>query len=77
MLRIWDGLSVFETLEQARAQALAYPRLGRFVAVLDIPDSPLIRTERTTKTEGHYTIWGPVSVLLDSVVSVVSIDRLH
>src|SRR3712207_6082759 len=55
--RLFAGVSVFETLEQGRAQARRYPQLGRFIAEIDRPLDALVECERTTRTEGHWTIW--------------------
>ena len=77
LLRIWDGLSAFETIDQALAQARAYPRLGRYIAALDLPAVPEVRVERTTQTDGHYTIWGPIPALIAAVVSVTPVAEIH
>ena len=52
-----DGLSFYETFEQAAS--LARNRsLGDFVAEVRIPDDdPSFRFERTGAREGHTTIW--------------------
>ena len=72
-LRLWDGLSVFETEAQARQQARAFPRLGRYIAALEILMGGPIRFERTTRTEGHYTLWGEAGEILEWVRSVVPV----
>lgn len=48
MRRVWDGLSAFATLTQARNKARQYPWLGRFVSRLVLPEAgSAIRWERT------------------------------
>jgi len=66
------GISVFETEEQARRQAHQYPQLGSFIVELDIPLDANVECERTTRTEGHWTIWASPAYLLERIVSIVS-----
>lgn len=71
-LHVWDGISVYRTLAQARRKARDYPFLGSFIAELNIDvDIPLIRVEKTFG-RGHFTLWGPPVVLLRAVVTIVS-----
>jgi hypothetical protein len=69
-VRLWEGLSVFETLEQARQKASAFPAQGDFIATIVIPDDSRITYERTGKSEGHYTLWGAAHDLLRCVIAV-------
>lgn len=72
LLRLRDGLSVYATLAQARRKARAYPMLGQFIAVLEIPETEAIRYERTLPgSRGHHTLWGEPKLLLACIVSVV------
>ena len=73
VLRLWDGISVFVTEQQAREKALQFPQLGGYLARLALPLGHAIRIERTTRSEGHYTLWTAATVLLSSVVDVVSV----
>ena len=34
----WAGVSVFDTIEEAIAQAKRFPKLGQFIAELEVPD---------------------------------------
>lgn len=68
--RLWSGISVYETAERARQTALDYPRLGTYIAVLDIPEEGPIGAERTTNSLGHYTLWGDAVTMLACVVAV-------
>lgn len=70
LVRLWEGLSVFEGLDQARQKAKEFPAQGAFIATLAIPDDGRIRYERTGRTEGHYTLWGDANDLLRCVTSV-------
>jgi hypothetical protein len=56
---LWDGISVFRTLDQARAKAKACPLLGSYVAELVIPSNAPVRWSRTIRrSRGHHTVWG-------------------
>jgi hypothetical protein len=74
--RLLSGVSVFETLEQARQQARKYPQLGQYIAEIDVPLDSTIECERTTRTDGHWTIWASPSELLQRVVMVTSVELL-
>lgn len=56
--RMWEGISVFETAEQARQVAKRYPAQGSFIAEIVIPDESEIQYERSGPREGHHTRWG-------------------
>jgi hypothetical protein len=65
---LWDGLSVFDTLERARAKArdmrdLGSP-IGDYLARLEIPDDVPITSERTTSSRGHFTLAGQLHLLI-------------
>jgi hypothetical protein len=71
--RLFAGISVFETIEQARLQAQKYPDLGSFIAEIEVPVDVEAVCERTTRTEGHWTIWASPVLLLQRVISVTGI----
>lgn len=71
-LRLWDGISVYDTALRAMAKSRRYPWLGAFIARLEIPDDAPVSIERTTKSRGHYTIWADPSLILTCVVEVIS-----
>lgn len=75
VVRLWDGLSVYETAGQARRHAKASPMLGGYVAALDLPATAAIRCERTTRSRGHYTLWGEPDALLGCVSEVIPVER--
>jgi hypothetical protein len=72
-IRIHSGTSVYATEAQARRKARGIPSLGRFIAVLEIPDDASVRAERTTNSGGHYTLWGQAESLVSYVTSVVPV----
>lgn len=72
ILCLWDGLSVFATLAQARRKARGAPYLGAYIAELRLPADAAARYERT-RGPGHFTLWAaPADALawVDSVVPV-------
>ena len=71
--RLWSGLSAYETPEQARRTAMMFPMLGTFIAEVEIPDNQRITYERTTTSDGHYTIWGAPDEIYDRVKSVEAV----
>lgn len=69
-----EGLSVFISEEEARAQALRAPHLGRYIAEIRLPVS--VRIEHTG-TRGHHTVWADPAVLLRGVIRVVPAVRVE
>lgn len=70
--RLRGGRSLFGTEAQARRRARAFPMLGRYIALLEIPDDGLVQIERTLGP-GHHTVWGAPEVLLAAVAAVVRV----
>ena len=78
VLRLWDGLSAYSTVEQARITARLFPRLGRYIAILRVPERGVVRFEQTRDpAEGHFTLWGEPAGLLGLVINVVPVEALH
>ena len=71
--RLRTGRSVFGTEARARRRARVFPRLGQYIAVLEIPDDSPARIARTLGA-GHYTIWAEPEYLLACVVNVVPVQ---
>ena len=69
-VRLWAGISVYDQRRYARKVAQRAPRLGAFLAELRIPETGAIDFERTTKSHGHYTLWGDPARMLTCVVDV-------
>lgn len=67
---VWDGLSVYSTLSQARRKRRMSPGIGVFIAVLRVPTDGSVRYERTLGGDGHHTVWGDPAALL-ALVAVV------
>jgi hypothetical protein len=70
LARLWDGVSSYNTAEQARRSARRRPMLGRYIAELRLPEDRPLRLERTLKSSGHHTLWAEPSELLALVVRV-------
>lgn len=69
--RLRSGISVYQTEAQARRKSRGMPWLGNaFIAELQIADQADIRYERTTRSHGHFTLWGSPDIILASVVRV-------
>jgi hypothetical protein len=49
------------------------PRLGRFIAVVQVEEGGPVTFERTTRTPGHFTLWGDPATLLARVRAVVPV----
>lgn len=68
-LRLWRGISLFDSIERARAQARRRPWYGdAFIATLVIPRS--VFQLEATRSRGHYTLWGHPHAILDYVQHV-------
>jgi hypothetical protein len=72
-LRMWGGLSVYDTVRHARAQAQRVPAIGSFIATMQIPAEGSIHYEQTTRERHHFTLWGDADHLIACVVSVVPV----
>ena len=59
--RISFGLSAYDTLERAWANARRRPTLGTHVVPIEVPEAGVVRVERTTSKRGHVTIFGEPS----------------
>lgn len=67
------GISLFDSLEQARRQARGKPWLGNaFIATLEIP-ADRFQIERTGG-RGHYTLWGAPHAILSHVRRVEHVE---
>lgn len=71
VLRLWSGISLFDSLDRARQMCRRAPKLGEYIAVLRLPEERLVQFERTTASAGHYTAWGRSVDFLHYVVDVV------
>jgi hypothetical protein len=71
--RLWQGRSAYNTEAQARRKARGFPLLGAYIAEVRLPDDPAISYERTTKSMGHFTIWGDARHLMRCVVRIVPV----
>ena len=71
--RLWRGLSVFDTLDSARAAAQQTPTLGDFIAEIAIPSNDESILIEQTGRIGHYTVWGSPARVLRYVRQVVAV----
>ena len=71
--RMWSGISVYDTLDRARSQALKRPGLGAYIAELEVQWGRSVRAERTGHRRGYHTLWGEPSVLLACVRRIVPV----
>ncbi len=70
----WLGISIWATEAQARAKAVRWPSLGRYIAVLDLPASPSIVIRRTfPASRGHHTIWSTATQVANSVTRTIAV----
>lgn len=67
------GLSVFSSQDAARAMALRWPKIGRFLAEMQLePGSGFCLAD--TGRPGHSTLWGRPLQLRDSIVDIVHLE---
>ena len=69
--RSWEGVSVTSTLEAAQNLAARFPRLGQFIAILELSEGGPVRFEQTLESPTHYDLWGEAGKILMAVVAVV------
>lgn len=70
--RLWHGVSLQDSEEGARSLARRYPRMGAFIARLEIPDDGPVVVE-ATRGRGHFTLWASPEGLTGCVVAVVPV----
>lgn len=69
--RLFRGISLYNTRQQARNQAAGRPWRGNaFIAELQIPGDAPVTIERTGTRRGHYTLWGNPHDILALVTAV-------
>lgn len=67
------GLSVFTSRDAARAMALRWPKIGRFLAEIQLePESGFCLAN--TGSPGHSTLWGRPLQLRDAIVDIVHVE---
>lgn len=67
------GLSVFSSQDAARAMALQWPKIGRFLAEMRLaPGNGFCLAD--TGRPGHSTLWGRPLQLCDSIVDIVHVE---
>jgi hypothetical protein len=68
--RLWEGISVYDTEERAGRMAQNRPRIGAYIARLDIPPDAQIEAARTRPTPGHHTLWADPKSLRACVTEI-------
>lgn len=70
VLRLWQGISLFDSEERARSQAMRRPWKGNaYIAELLIP-ADRFQIE-STRGKGHFTLWGDPRDILKYVERVI------
>jgi len=72
-LRLWDGISVFDSEDSARQQVQRIPAIGGFIAAIHVPTAGPVHYEQTGNDRHHHTIWADAVYLYERVISVVSV----
>jgi hypothetical protein len=62
--RISFGISVYDSLDAARANARLRPNLGTHIVAILITENGPIRFEQTTRKRNHYTLFGAAEDIL-------------
>lgn len=74
LMRVATGLSMFDTLDAARAKGMG--KLWKshgYVAELSLPDDDTVTIEKTAKDRNHFTVWADEELIRASVIRVVPI----
>ena len=69
------GISVYNTENQVRKKARGVPILGAYIAELTIPDYAPVYDAKTTKSSGHYTLWGRPAAIMSFVGSITPVQE--
>ena len=71
----WGGVSMFDSIENAKAHHARSRRLGTHVAEVRLTDRGRYDAERTGRAAGHWTVWAQAEFLLASVVAIIPVDE--
>ena len=72
VVRRWDKVSMWDDEERARKWARLRPRLGAFIARVDIPSTSTIAAE-ATGAEGHFSVAATGAELWQYVTSIIPV----
>jgi hypothetical protein len=72
-LRLRRGISVYATEAQARRKARGMGTLGDYIARIELPTASPVIFERTTESNGHYTLWGDPEAIMACAAAVVPV----
>lgn len=70
---VWSGISVFETVEQARSLARRIPQLGDAIACVRLEPGRGFSTA-SWGSRGHLSAWGDRDAFVNAVVEVLAVD---
>jgi hypothetical protein len=73
VLRRWDKVSVWDEEQRAHQWARLHPRLGAYIAKLDLPDTSTITAEPSGPI-GHYSLAATAAELWEYITSVVPVE---
>ena len=71
---LWNGVSMYDSLEAAVGKARSVAGLGSFIARVEIPDDADVRIEQTGREREHHTVWAPAALLRSWIADVASSD---
>ena len=74
-LRISFGISVYDAVEAAVANARLRPHLGTHIVPIEIVDGGPIRAEQTTRKRHHHTLFGPADEIFRRAGSTIPIEE--
>lgn len=71
--QIYEGISVYERLESAIETARRWPKIGTFVARMELVGGSGVRLLRWGP-EGHLTVWGDALMLSGMTAEIVAVQ---
>jgi hypothetical protein len=71
--RSWEGVSTYDTLDAARAIVANAPRIGRFIAELEIGEDGPVAFEQSGADPSHFDLFGTAADMLSAVRRVLPV----
>lgn len=69
VMKLWKGISLFDSFQRAKSQAQRRPWHGdAFIATLELPTGAF--QVESTRSRGHFTLWGDPHDILHFVQHV-------